>query len=115
MWPQAARVSGTSRRGDVGETRAALREFLADDEEEDRAGDEVGEADGETERSGIRVRKASTTMPPKASTVARMSICLRRRTRLAGSDAGVLAGFEEGSGIEGCGRGRQVGGLTLFR
>ena len=50
MWPQAAQVSGTSRRGAVGETRAALREFLADDEEEDRAGDEVGEADGETER-----------------------------------------------------------------
>jgi len=50
VWPQAARVSGTSRRGAVGETRAALREFLADDEEEDRAGDEVGEADGETER-----------------------------------------------------------------
>lgn len=30
--------------------RAELREFLADDEEEDGAGDEVGEADGETER-----------------------------------------------------------------
>lgn len=43
-------MSGASRRGDVGETRAALREFLADDEEEDSAGDEVGEADGETER-----------------------------------------------------------------
>ena len=50
MWPQAAGVSGASRRGDVGETRAELREFLADDEEEDSAGDEVGEADGETER-----------------------------------------------------------------
>ena len=50
MWPHAARVNAASRRGAVGGSGASLREFLADDEEEDSAGDEVGEADGETER-----------------------------------------------------------------
>ena len=43
-------VGAASRRGAVGGSGASLGEFLADDEEEDRAGDEVGEADGETER-----------------------------------------------------------------
>ena len=43
-------VGAASRRGAVGGSGASLGEFLADDEEEDRAGDEVGEAYGEAKR-----------------------------------------------------------------